>query len=82
MTTRKPAAVRQLEEEITQAIATAPVSDQPPDRVSEKREAQWARERALDVALQLHKQNGGMMTPEQVVAYAEKFLTFVTGETK
>ena len=43
------------------------------------REAQWLRERALDSALTLHKQNGGMIQPERILEDARKFLAFTQG---
>lgn len=43
------------------------------------REATWLRERALDSALTLHKQNGGMIQPERIIEDAKKFLAFTQG---
>jgi hypothetical protein len=42
----------------------------------------WARENALDKAIQFHKTNGGMMHPAQLVDHAQIFLTFLNGESK
>lgn len=43
------------------------------------REATWLRERALDSALTLHKQNGGMIQPERIIEDAKKFLALTQG---
>jgi hypothetical protein len=43
------------------------------------REAKWLRERALENALTLHKQNGGMSQPERIIEDARKFLAFTQG---
>jgi hypothetical protein len=42
----------------------------------------WARENALDKAIQFHKTNGGMMHPMQLVDHANIFLSFLQGENK
>ena len=42
----------------------------------------WARENALDKAIQFHKTNGGMMHPMQLVDHASIFLSFLQGENK
>ena len=42
----------------------------------------WARENALDKAIQFHKTNGGMMHPTQLVDHAVIFLSFLNGENK
>jgi hypothetical protein len=42
----------------------------------------WARENALDKAIQFHKTNGGMMHPAQIVDHAHIFLSFLNGENK
>jgi len=44
-----------------------------------KRDEFYARERALDSALTLHKQNGGMIQPERILEDARKFLAFTQG---
>jgi hypothetical protein len=46
------------------------------------RSAYWNRESALRVALEFHKNNGGMMHPQQLVDHANIFLNFLQGETK
>lgn len=42
----------------------------------------WRQESALRIALEFHKNNGGMMHPQQLVDNAQVFLTFLNGETK
>ena len=42
----------------------------------------WARENALDKAIQFHKNNGGMLHPQQLVDHANIFLNFLQGENK
>lgn len=46
---------------------------------AQAQEAVWMRERALSNALQLHKQNGGMIQPERILEDARKFLAFTQG---
>lgn len=46
------------------------------------REAQWAREAALEKALAHHKINGGMLHPEQLIDNARKFHAYITGENQ
>ena len=43
------------------------------------RDVVYMRERALDNALTLHKQNGGMVHPERILEDARKFLAFTQG---
>lgn len=40
----------------------------------------WARQSALQFALDHHRINGGMLTVDQVLANAVKFHTFIKGE--
>ena len=42
----------------------------------------WRRESALSHAIQFHKNNGGMMHPQQLVDHARIFLNFFQGESK
>ena len=42
----------------------------------------WKRECAISHAIQFHKNNGGMMTAQQLVVNAYVFLTFLNGESK
>ncbi len=42
----------------------------------------YTRDNALSYALSFHKNNGGMMTPAQLVEHANTFLAFLKGETK
>jgi len=42
----------------------------------------WNRESALRVALEFHKNNGGMLHPQQLVDHANIFLNFLQGENK
>ena len=49
---------------------------------SEFRDQQWLRETALRCAVDFHKNNGGMLTAQQLVDIADTFLNFTQGETK
>ncbi len=42
----------------------------------------YERDAALSYAITFHKNNGGMMTPPQLVEHANVFLAFLKGETK
>ena len=42
----------------------------------------WLRDSALAYAITLHKNNGGMTTPQQIVGNADIFLSFLKGEDK
>ena len=53
-----------------------------PSVVDEERSDKWLRDSALSYALNLHKNNGGMTTPQQLVDNANVFLNFLQGETK
>lgn len=56
------------------------ISDKAQERADNlAQEAVWMRERALSNALQLHKQNGGMVHPERILEDARKFLAFTQG---
>jgi len=46
------------------------------------REEYYTRDSALGYAITFHKNNGGMMTPPQLVEHANVFLAFLKGETK
>lgn len=62
------------------SVEETSVSDKAQERADTLvREAQWLRERALDSALTLHKQNGGMIQPERIIEDAKKFLAFTQG---
>jgi hypothetical protein len=42
----------------------------------------WQREQAMNSALSLAKNNGGMYQPDQIVKFAQTFLTFLKGEAQ
>jgi hypothetical protein len=46
------------------------------------RDATHQRDSALRYALDFHKNNGGMLTPPQLLANANLFLDFIKGESK
>lgn len=46
------------------------------------RDESYVRNDALGYAITFHKNNGGMMTPPQLVEHANVFLAFLKGETK
>jgi len=48
----------------------------------QKRDATYQRDSALRYALDFHKNNGGMLTPPQLLANANLFLDFIKGESK
>jgi hypothetical protein len=60
--------------EVNEALTQVPVDDATVDR--------WTRSDVLEKAITFHKNNGGMHQPNQVVATAQVFLDFITGETK
>lgn len=43
-------------------------------------DAAWLRENSLTAAINFHKNNGGIMTAEQLLVTAAKFLAFTKGE--
>ena len=53
-----------------------------PSVVDEEQSDKWLRDSALSYALNLHKNNGGMTTPQQIVGNANVFLNFLQGENK
>ena len=70
MTKTKEAVVPQIEAEV---IATPSVAD-------EERSDRWLRDSALGYAMNLHKNNGGMSTAQQILGNADVFLNFLKGE--
>ncbi len=58
----------------------AQIDTEPGDSLELK--SYWQREAALRFALDFHKNNGGMLTPPQLVDHARIFSTFLQGETK
>jgi len=70
MTKTKEAVVPQIEAEV---IATPSVAD-------EERSDRWLRDSALGYAMNLHKNNGGMSTAQQIIGNADVFLNFLKGE--
>lgn len=78
MTTKKT--VSQELDEIVAAAPTQTADEKAQERADKlAQEAIWMRERALENALTLHKQNGGMTLPERIIEDATKFLNFVKG---
>jgi hypothetical protein len=63
-------------EQVTDVVASAEVLSD--DDKSQR--AYWQRDNALSQALTLHKQNGGMRAPNQILADAQIFLNFLKGE--
>jgi hypothetical protein len=59
---------------LDEALTQVPVEDMTIDR--------WARSDVLEKAITFHKNNGGMHQPNQVVATAQVFLDFISGESK
>ena len=60
--------------DLHEALTQVPVEDATVDR--------WARSDVLEKAITFHKNNGGMHQANHVVATAQVFLDFITGETK
>jgi len=48
----------------------------------EMRDERWLHEYAISHAISFHKNNGGMLTADQLLGIAQQFLTFIKGETK
>lgn len=71
---------KQTIDEVVAELNETPTSE--PSAYDIARETRWARESALDKALEHHKINGGMLTPDQLIDNARKFHTYITGETK
>jgi len=46
----------------------------------EDQSGRWMRDSALGYAMNLHKNNGGMSTAQQIIGNAEVFLNFLKGE--
>jgi len=42
----------------------------------------WTRQTAVELSLQHHKINGGMLTVAQLIDNAKQFNAYLTGETK
>lgn len=79
MTTKKTA-LEKLDEAINPPTPELTADEKALERADKLAlERSWARERALDNALTLHKQNGGMTLPERIIEDAQKFLNFVQG---
>ena len=62
----------------TLAIATVPTTDTPTVEQSDR----WTRQTAVELSLQHHKINGGMLTVAQLIDNAKQFHAYITGETK
>ena len=58
-----------------ETVAVASVFD-------EDRSDKWLRDSALAYAINLHKNNGGMTTAQQIIGNADIFLNFLKGEDK
>ena len=48
----------------------------------EDQSGRWMRDSALGYAMNLHKNNGGMSTAQQIIGNADVFLNFLKGEDK
>lgn len=70
---QKPAPVTDTEDTDVLAKITSP---------SAEYNGYYQRESALRIALDFHKNNGGMLTPQQLVDHARIFSTFLQGESK
>ena len=46
----------------------------------EDQSGRWMRDSALGYAMNLHKNNGGMSTAQQIIGNADVFLNFLKGE--
>lgn len=68
----KPAKEVIAQEEV---VATPSVAD-------EAQSDKWLRDSALAYAINLHKNNGGMTTAQQIIGNADIFLNFLKGEAK
>ena len=53
-----------------------------PSVVDEDKSDKWLRDSALAYAINLHKNNGGMTTAQQIIGNADIFLNFLKGEDK
>jgi hypothetical protein len=59
---------------VNEALTQVPESDATVDR--------WTRSDVLEKAIVFHKNNGGMHQANHIVATAQVFLDFITGENK
>lgn len=71
MSTKKPQEVTYVEQTLAQT-----------DTPTVEHTDRWTRQTAVELALQHHKINGGMLTPDQLIDNARKFHAYITGETK
>jgi len=62
----------------TLGASPVPTSDTPTVEQSDR----WTRQTAVEMALQHHKINGGMLTVPQLIENAKQFHAYITGETK
>jgi hypothetical protein len=65
-------------QEVTAVEETLAQTDTPTVEQSDR----WTRENSVNIALQHHKINGGMLTVPQLIENARQFNAYITGETK
>jgi len=67
-------------QEVLDVIDATPAAVSPDQEQREHNE--YTRRQALSLALEHHRINGGMLTPDQLLANAVKFHDYITGEVK
>ena len=71
---------KQIAQDVLDTVDATPVAL---SAEQEQREhAEYLRRRALDAAIEHHKINGGMLTPNQLIEIAKYFHAYITGEVK
>jgi len=65
-------------QEVTAVEETLAQADTPTVEQSDR----WTRENSVNIALQHHKINSGMLTLPQLLDNARQFHAYITGETK
>ena len=78
MTTKKQMQMQALDEMPTMVDTVTPVLE----TIRELNAAYELRETSVELALQHHKINGGMLTPNQLIEIAKYFHAYITGEVK
>lgn len=66
----------------TEVLEATPVTNAMEGVDIPERNEKWDRENAVNLALQHHKINGGMLTVAQLIDNAKQFHAYITGETK
>jgi len=62
--------------------ASMPTAVAVPQEATAEHSDRWTRESSVNLALNHHKINGGMLTPQQIIDHAKQFHAYITGETK